>query len=151
MSDPRKSPTRWRDEAGAFLGFLAGELRPRGRVLTVFNLVSAPVILLAVVLLVIRFARGLGSITNLSQSYPWGLWIGFDVITGVAFAGGAYVLTFLVYVLRLEKYHPIVRITVLNGLLAYVFYAGALMLDTKNTIGMNSEYQSGCTLPLAIR
>ncbi|OGU08131.1 MAG: hypothetical protein A2W29_00580, partial [Gemmatimonadetes bacterium RBG_16_66_8] len=83
----------------------------------------------AAVLLVIRFTQGLGSITNLSQDYPWGLWIGFDVITGVAFAGGAYVLTFMVYVLGQEKYHPIVRVTVLNGFLAYVFYAGALLLD----------------------
>jgi Ni/Fe-hydrogenase subunit HybB-like protein len=91
--------------------------------------ISLPVILLGAVLLVIRFARGLGSITNLSQDYPWGLWIGFDVITGVAFAGGAYVITFMVYILRMEKYHPIVRVTVLNGLLAYIFYAGALLLD----------------------
>jgi Ni/Fe-hydrogenase subunit HybB-like protein len=92
-------------------------------------MISAPVILLGVVLLVIRFTRGLGSITNLSQDYPWGLWIGFDVVTGVAFAGGAYVITFMVYILRQEKYHPIVRVTVLNGLLAYIFYAGALLLD----------------------
>ena len=46
---------------------------------------------------------------------PWGIWIGFDVITGVAFAGGAYVLTLMVYVLRIKKFHPIVRVTVLNG------------------------------------
>ena len=78
---------------------------------------------------VLRFARGLGAVTNLSDSFPWGLWIGFDVVTGVAFAGGAYVLCFMVYVLRIEKYHPLVRVTVLNGFLAYVFYAGALLLD----------------------
>jgi len=58
-----------------------------------------------------------------------GLWIGFDVVTGVAFAGGAFVLTFIVYILNNQKYHSIVRITVLNGFLAYVFYAGALLLD----------------------
>ena len=29
----------------------------------------------------------------------------------------------------MKKYHPIVRITILNGFLAYVFYAGALLLD----------------------
>ncbi len=81
------------------------------------------------VILVIRFAYGLGSVTNLDQQFPWGLWIGFDVVTGVAFAGGAYVVTFLVYILRLEHYRPIVRVTVLNGFLAYVFYAGALLLD----------------------
>ena len=80
-------------------------------------------------MLIRRFIYGLGSITNLSQDHPWGLGIGFDVVTGVALAGGAYVLAFVVYVMRLEKYHPILRATVLNGLLAYIFYAGALVLD----------------------
>jgi len=44
--------------------------------------------LLGIVLIAIRFWKGIGSITNLSQEVPWGLWIGFDVVTGVAFAGG---------------------------------------------------------------
>jgi Ni/Fe-hydrogenase subunit HybB-like protein len=109
--------------------FLLRELRPKGKILTPFNIVTGGIVLLTAILLVIRFTQGLGSITNLNQEYPWGIWIGFDVITGVAFAGGAYVLTFMVYVLRMEKYHSIVRVTVLNGLLAYVFYAGALLLD----------------------
>jgi Ni/Fe-hydrogenase subunit HybB-like protein len=116
-------------EAGRLLAFLKAEIKPKGKQFTIFNVISIPVILLGAVLLVIRFTQGLGSITNLSQEYPWGLWIGFDVITGVAFAGGAYVITFMVYVMRQEKYHAIVRVTVLNGLLAYVFYAGALLLD----------------------
>ncbi len=109
--------------------FLAAELKPRGRFLTPFNIISLPIMILGIVLIVIRFARGIGSITNLTQEVPWGLWIGFDVVTGVAFAGGAYVITFLVYILNVKKYHSIVRVTVLNGFLAYVFYAGALLLD----------------------
>jgi Ni/Fe-hydrogenase subunit HybB-like protein len=109
--------------------FLWDELKPRGKFLTVFNVISIPVILLAAVLVFIRFSYGLASVTNLSQEFPWGIWIGFDVITGVAFAGGAYVLTFMVYILGLKKYRPIVRATVLNGLLAYMFYAGCLLLD----------------------
>jgi len=104
-------------------------MKPKGKVLTPFNIISGAIILLTAILLVIRFTMGLGAITNLSQEYPWGIWIGFDVVTGVAFAGGAYVLTFMVYILRMEKYHAIVRVTVLNGFLAYVFYAGALLLD----------------------
>jgi len=111
------------------LAFLLSELKPRGPLLTPFNIVSVPIILLGLAILVVRFTKGLGSVTNLNQGYPWGLWIGFDVVTGVAFAGGAYVICFAVYVLRMEKYHTIVRATVLNGLLAYVFYAGALVLD----------------------
>ena len=118
-----------RQEIKRSFNFILSELKPKGRIFTPFNVISAFIILLGAVLLVIRFAKGLGSITNLNQDYPWGLWIGFDVITGVAFAGGAYVITFMVYILRMEKYHPIVRVTVLNGFLAYVFYAGALLLD----------------------
>jgi Ni/Fe-hydrogenase subunit HybB-like protein len=116
-------------ELRRFGTFVLQELKPKGRVLTPFNVISGAIMLVAGVLLTIRFAKGLGAITNLSQDYPWGFWIGFDVITGVAFAGGAYVLTFMVYILGQEKYHPIVRVTVLNGFLAYVFYAGALLLD----------------------
>ncbi len=109
--------------------FVLSELKPKGKIFTPFNIISIPIILTGIVLIVIRFIYGIGSVTNLSQEVPWGLWIGFDVVTGVAFAGGAYVITFLVYILNREKYHSIVRVTVLNGFLAYVFYAGALLLD----------------------
>jgi Ni/Fe-hydrogenase subunit HybB-like protein len=104
-------------------------MKPRGSFLTPFNVISIPIMILGLALIVIRFWKGLGSVTNLTQEVPWGLWIGFDVVTGVAFAGGAYVITFMVYILNMRKYHSIVRITVLNGFLAYVFYAGALLLD----------------------
>ena len=109
--------------------FLMGELKPKGKIFTPFNIISLPIMVLGLVLIVIRFWKGIGSITNLTQDVPWGLWIGFDVVTGVAFAGGAYVLTFMVYILNMKKYNSIVRVTVLNGFLAYVFYAGALLLD----------------------
>ncbi len=109
--------------------FLASELKPKGEIFTPFNIISIPVIILGIILIVIRFAKGLGAVTNLTQEVPWGLWIGFDVVTGVAFAGGAYVITFLVYILNMKQYQSIVRVTVLNGFLAYVFYAGALLLD----------------------
>ncbi len=114
---------------GSLWAFLRRELRPKGKILTPFNVITGALMAAAAVILYFRFAHGLGAVTNLSQQFPWGLWIGFDVMTGVAFAGGAYVLTFMVYILRLEEYHSIVRVTVLNGFLAYVFYAGALLLD----------------------
>jgi len=115
--------------SGPTVRYLLSELRPKGRLLTPFNVISVPVIVAAAAILAVRFTQGLGAVSNLTQDTPWGLWKGFNVVTGVAFAGGAYIVTFVVYVMRLEKYHPIVRITVLNGLLSYVFYAGALVLD----------------------
>ena len=109
--------------------FILRELRPKGKIFTPFNIISLPIMLLGFALIVIRFWKGIGSVTNLTQEVPWGIWIGFDVVTGVAFAGGAYVLTFMVYILNMKKYKSIVRATVLNGFLAYVFYAGALLID----------------------
>lgn len=118
-----------REQNTGFIPFITRELKPKGKILTPFNVISGITILAAIVILVIRFTNGLGSVTHASQDHPWGLWINFNVITGVAFAGGAFVVTFLVYILGLEKYRPIVRATVLYALLAYVFYAGALLLD----------------------
>ena len=117
------------DEEEGLLRFLRRELRPKGKLLTPFNVVSAAIMLATAAILWVRFTQGLGAVTNLDQDFPWGLWKGFNVVAGVALAGGAYVTTFLVYVLRMEKYRPIVRVTVLNGFLAYVFYAGALLLE----------------------
>jgi Ni/Fe-hydrogenase subunit HybB-like protein len=117
------------NDGSSVIKFLLSELKPKGKLLTPFNIISVPVMLLGFVLIVIRFWKGLGAVTNLTQEVPWGLWIGFDVVTGVAFAGGAYVLTFMVYILNMKQYHSVVRITVLNGFLAYLFYAGALLLD----------------------
>ncbi len=124
--------SQWRESPAARDGlgtFLRRELRPKGKIVTPFNVISVVIFIAAAIILFFRFTQGLGSVTNLDQQFPWGLWIGFDVVTGVAFAGGAYVITFMVYILRLEKYKPIVRVVVLNGFLAYVFYAGALVLD----------------------
>jgi Ni/Fe-hydrogenase subunit HybB-like protein len=129
MNNPASIPLAKDNEGNTIFRFLLNELKPRGKWFTPFNIISIPIIFTGLVLIIIRFIYGIGSVTNLTQEVPWGLWIGFDVVTGVAFAGGAYVLTFIVYILKIDKYHSIVRITVLNGFLAYVFYAGALLLD----------------------
>lgn len=118
-----------KDDRKSVWKFLAEELKPKGKLFTPFNLITIPVIILGIILIIIRFTSGLGAVTNLTQEVPWGLWKGFNVVTGVAFAGGAYVVTFMVYILNMKQYKPIVRATVLNGFLAYMFYAGALVLD----------------------
>jgi len=128
MSSSEHANARYNDGKN-IIRFLISELKPRGKILTPFNIISFPVILLGLGIIAVRFWLGLGSVSNLTQEVPWGLWKGFNVVTGVAFAGGAYVITFMVYMLNMQKYHSIVRVTVLNGFLAYLFYAGALLLD----------------------
>jgi len=112
-----------------FFKFMMQELKPKGKIITPFNVIAGLTILVAAYILFFRFKDGLGSVIHASQEMPWGLWINFNVITGVAFAGGAFVVTFMVYITGMEKYKPIVRATVLYALLAYMFYAGALLLD----------------------
>jgi Ni/Fe-hydrogenase subunit HybB-like protein len=129
MSNAAVTSPTFSSELARFLKFFLQELKPRGKWLTPFNVISIPTILLGIIIVYFRFTEGLGAVTNLSQQFPWGFWIGFDVITGVALAGGAYVICFVVIVMRIEKYHSILRVTVLNGFLAYVFYSGALLLD----------------------
>ncbi|MEW6679754.1 MAG: hypothetical protein AB1297_01865 [bacterium] len=118
------------NEIKKFLLFFLSELKPKGRLLTPFNIITTPIILLGIALIIYRFTNGLGAISDGgSQDFPWGLLIGFNVITGVALAGGGYVIAFMVYILGLKKYHPVARPAILTALLGYLFYAGALMLD----------------------
>ncbi|MEJ2677687.1 MAG: hypothetical protein P8174_01270, partial [Gemmatimonadota bacterium] len=75
----------------------------------------------------VRFARGLGAVTNLSDGTPWGLWIGFDVMSGVALAAGGFVLAATVYIFGLERYHSFARPAVLTAFLGYAAVAVGLL------------------------
>ena len=81
------------------------------------------------VVTVLRFWKGLGAVTNLSDKFPWGLWIGFDVLCGVALAAGGFTITAAVYVFNLKRFKPIVRPTVLTAFLGYILVAVGLMYD----------------------
>ena len=82
-----------------------------------------------VIMVIRRFTMGLGSISNLSDQMPWGLWIGFDMLCGVALAAGGFTLTAIVYIFHLEKYRPIVRPTILTAFLGYCLVIWALLID----------------------
>jgi Ni/Fe-hydrogenase subunit HybB-like protein len=96
---------------------------------TPFNAVAAFVLAIGIPIIVYRFAAGLGATTNLSQTNPWGIWIGFDMLCGVALAAGGYTLATTVYIFGLDDYHPVVRPAVLTGFLGYVFAVLGLMCD----------------------
>lgn len=96
---------------------------------TPLNAVVAAILLVGLPVIVYRFIYGLGAVTNLTQESPWGLWIGFDVLCGVALAAGGYSMALTVYIFRLEKYHPLVRPAVLTGFLGYFFVVIGLLAD----------------------
>ena len=76
-----------------------------------------------------RFIFGLGSVTALSDKFPWGLWVGFDVVTGVAVAAGGFIMTGIVYLFNAERYRPILRPAILTAFLGYILVCMGLMYD----------------------
>jgi Ni/Fe-hydrogenase subunit HybB-like protein len=78
---------------------------------------------------VVRFTQGLGRSTNLNDQFPWGLWIGFDVLCGVMLAAGGFTLTAAVHIFNIKRLHPIIRPTILTAFLGYVLVCVALMYD----------------------
>jgi Ni/Fe-hydrogenase subunit HybB-like protein len=77
----------------------------------------------------VRFTQGLGAATNLTDQFPWGLWIGFDILCGVGLAAGGFTLCAIVYIFNLKEFKPIVRPAVLTAFLGYLLVIFALMFD----------------------
>lgn len=85
--------------------------------------------LLGIVLIVYRFANGLGSVTNLSDGYPWGVWIAFDILAGIALAAGGFVMAGTIHIFGGSKYHPLVRPAILTAFLGYLLFIFGLTVD----------------------
>jgi Ni/Fe-hydrogenase subunit HybB-like protein len=81
-----------------------------------------------VVLGAFRLFRGLGSTTNLSDGYPWGLWIAFDFFA-VPFSAGAFTLAFIVHISKVRRYDAIAHLGLLAGFLGYLMVVLVLILD----------------------
>ncbi|MEW6258345.1 MAG: sulfate respiration complex protein HmcC [Thermodesulfobacteriota bacterium] len=98
-------------------------------VLTPFNLIAGIIIAMGLVLTVLRFTGGLAAVSNLNDDNPWGIWIGFDLLCGVALAAGGYVTSAAVYIFGLKRFHSAVRPAILTGFLGYALVVFALHYD----------------------
>jgi Ni/Fe-hydrogenase subunit HybB-like protein len=76
-----------------------------------------------------RFVFGLGSVTNLTNQYPWGIWIGIDVAAGVALAAGGFTTSALAHIFHKEHFHDIVRPALLTAMLGYTFVGMGVFFD----------------------
>lgn len=98
-------------------------------VLTPAFLILIALTALAVLLLLVRFFFGMGSITNLNGGYPWGIWVVYDIVVGTALACGGYALAVTVYVFNRGQYHPLVRPALLTSLMGYLLGATGAFID----------------------
>src|SRR5579872_3779535 len=101
---------------------------PRMR-FTFWKAIFAVIMVAGIYCTFIRFFRGLGASTNLSDQFPWGIWIGFDVMCGVMLAAGGFTLTAAVEIFNIKRFHSIIRPTILTAFLGYVLVCAALMYD----------------------
>ncbi len=97
--------------------------------ITAFRMLLFAFVAIAVAAALYRFVYGLGAVTNLSDEWPWGLWIGFDLLCGIALAGGGFSTALIVHVLHKDKYLPIARAALLTSLIGYIIALVSLFLD----------------------
>ena len=76
-----------------------------------------------------RFIFGIGAVSNLNNQYPWGVWIGVDVASGVALAAGGFTTGLIAYVFNREQYHAVIRPALLTAMLGYTFVVIGLLID----------------------
>lgn len=97
--------------------------------LTFWSAIFWIIFILGIYATILRFTKGLGAVTNLSDKFPWGLWIGFDVLCGVGLAAGGFVLAAAVYIFNLEEYKTILPSAILTAFLGYLLVIVALLYD----------------------
>ena len=87
------------------------------------------ILMLGVISAIIRMFFGLGATTNLNDAYPWGLWISFDVLAGVALAGGGFTMSAAIYIFNLKKFESLLRPAKLSAFLGYLMFIFGLFFD----------------------
>ncbi|HSP35452.1 MAG TPA: Ni/Fe-hydrogenase cytochrome b subunit, partial [Thermoanaerobaculia bacterium] len=97
--------------------------------LTFWRAVLVVVLLFGAAATYYRYVYGLGASTHLSDAFPWGIWIGFDILCGVMLAAGGFTLMAAVHVLNIKKYKPVGRPALLTAFLGYILVVSALMFD----------------------
>lgn len=80
-------------------------------------------------IILLRFMFGIGTVSHLSDAFPWGIWIGFDVMSGVALAAGAFVIAGMAHIFGVKRLEPLVRPAILTGFLGYVLVILGLFVD----------------------
>jgi Ni/Fe-hydrogenase subunit HybB-like protein len=94
-----------------------------------WKIITTTIIVIGMYSTYLRIVYGLGAVTNLSDSFPWGLWIGFDILCGVGLAAGGFTICAITHIFNIEKFKPLTRPAILTAFLGYVFVIIALMFD----------------------
>jgi len=84
--------------------------------------------LLAVGLSIYRLVVGLGPTTNMSDHYPWGIWITIDLFI-IPMAGAAFTISLISFFFGYSDYRSVLRPAVVAGFIGYSIVGILLFLD----------------------
>jgi Ni/Fe-hydrogenase subunit HybB-like protein len=97
--------------------------------LTFWKVVFLVIMALGLYSTYVRYAHGLGAVSNMSDQFPWGFWIGFDCLCGVMLAAGGFCIVGAVYLFNVESLHSVMRPAVLTAFLGYLLFIVGLLFD----------------------
>ena len=103
--------------------------RAKGRICTGPFFVLLFLSLVGLFFIVVRFAKGIGAVSNLSDGYPWGIWVAYDVAIGTAIACGGYAVAVLIYIRNRWQYHPLIKSAILTSLFGSFLAACSVVVD----------------------
>lgn len=113
------------------------------KILMVFGIIG-------VILILKRYFLGLGSVSNLNDGYPWGMWIVYDVVTGTAIACGGYAMAMLIYIFNKGEYHPLIRSALMAGMFGYTLAGVSIYVDTGRWWNLQNIFLPGTANPNSI-
>ena len=97
--------------------------------LTVPFMVCAAIVLIGLFFIGKRFIFGIGSVSNMNDGYPWGIWIAYDVVVGTALACAGYSIALIVYVFNKGEYSPLVRPALMTSMFGYTLAGVSVIFD----------------------
>lgn len=97
--------------------------------ITFWRVLFVIIMILGVYSAFIRYTKGLGAVSNLSDQFPWGIWIGFDCLCGIMLAAGGFCISAAVYLFNVERLHCVVRPVILTAFLGYCLFICGLLVD----------------------
>ena len=119
---------RWTIKQKLLLGLSTGEYSQQLR-RNPFNWLLFLIFAVGLPIIVYRYFTGLGGVTHANYDYPWGLFLGFGLFGMVPLSASGFLLGTAVELFGQQKFKPILKLALLNGLLGYFFAVVYLLVD----------------------
>ncbi|MSM39250.1 MAG: Ni/Fe-hydrogenase cytochrome b subunit [Geobacter sp.] len=104
-------------------------IKLEGKIFTRSFFVMLTLVVIGFFFIGVRYVKGIGAVSNMSDGYPWGIWIAYDVATGTAIACGGYAVAILIYIRNNWKFHPLIRSALLTSLFGYGLAGFSVVVD----------------------